>query len=266
MLLIKVGGGAVNQQGVVKDIKSLNSNSARRGVVFVHGASKARDELAARLGHPTKRITSPNGMVSVLTDREALDILVMAYSFANKRWVEVFQENGINAVGLSGADGMLWQGVRKKHLIVRENGRERLIRDTWTGKVEKINARLIQFLVESGYLPVLTQPAISSEGLINTDNDRNLAVMARELGERELVVLFEARGMLKDIDDENSLIREIKKEDLPRMLDFAEGTMKKKILGAQEAFQAGVKTIYWGDSRAKHPIRDALAGRGTVIR
>ena len=263
MLIIKVGGGtAINQTGIVQDIKGL-----KQKVVFVHGARRQADQIARQLGTPTQRIVSPSGVGSIFTDQTALQVMTMVYSgLVNKHWVELFQQAGINAVGLSGADGKIWQGSRKTHLIAQQGSKQKLITDTWTGKVNQINTRLIKLLLSHNYLPVITQPAITGSGeLINTDNDLNIAIMAKALRVKQLIVLFEAPGLLKNPQDESSLINQVAAKDLPQMLQFAQGTMKKKILGAQQAFEIGVKTIYWGDSRVKHPIKSALAGQGTTI-
>lgn len=262
MLIIKVGGGtSINETAIAKDIKSLSEK-----VVFVHGASNTRDRLARKLGNPTKKITSPGGQVSVLTDSKALEILTMSYSLINKQWVSVFQKEGLNAVGLSGADGKIWEGERKKYLVSKEGKREKLVKNTWTGRVKRINTNLIKLLLKSNYLPIITQPAITPQAeLINTDNDLNLAVMAKELKADKLVVLFEAPGMLKNPQDDKSIIKRISKNDLPEMLKLAKGTMKKKVLGAQEALNMGVRVIYWGDSRIENPVKSALKGKGTVI-
>lgn len=263
MLIVKVGGGkAINKLAVAEDIKTLKEH-----VVFVHGGRSQADQIAKQLGHSTRRILSPSGMTSVLTDRVALDILTMVYAgLVNKQWVSAFQSVGLNAVGLSGVDGRLWLGTRKQHIIAVENGKQKLVRDTYTGKILKVNSKLVKILLDNGYVPVITQPAITSDGqLINTDNDRNVAVMAKALGVKKIVVLFEAPGLLKDVSDPSSVVPRIKRGELKDMMRYAEGTMKKKVLGAIEAFSFGVEAIYWGDGRIDHPVRSALEGKGTVI-
>jgi len=77
--------------------------------------------------------------------------------------------------------------------------------------------------------------------------------------------LFEAPGLLRDPKDEKTKISRIEKEKLADFLVYAQGRMKKKILGAKKAFELGVEKIYWGDGRIKNPIINALAGKGTVI-
>lgn len=263
MIIIKVGGGfAINQTGIIQDIKNL-----KQEVIFVHGARVQADQVAKKLGYPTQRITSPSGMESILTDKKAMQIMTMVYSgLINKQWVERFQQSGINAIGLSGADGKIWQAKKKTNLIAQIGKKQKLIKDTLTGRVDTVNASLIRLLLSKDYLPVITQPAISHDGeLINTDNDLNVALMSKELKVKEIIVLFEAPGLLKDPKDKSSLIKKVKREDLDQMMQYAKGTMKKKILAAQEAFENGVQTIYWGDARIKHPVNSALAGQGTVI-
>ena len=265
MLLIKIGGGkTINWDYVVQDLISLVK---KEEVILVHGASNKRDEIAQELGSPTKYLTAPSGNQGVYTDQQALDILCMAYAgLVNKQLVAKLQAAGIKAIGLSGADGRIWEGKRKKYLLTKENDKEKLVTDTFTGKVTKVNHRLLKLLTKEGYVPVLTQPAISNQGgLINTDNDRNIAVMAKALKVEKLVVLFEASGLLRDPEDETSLINQINKNELGQCFKYAQGRMRKKLLGAQEAISLGVNKIFWGDGRVKQPVISALAGKGTTI-
>jgi acetylglutamate/LysW-gamma-L-alpha-aminoadipate kinase len=275
MLIIKVGGGKnTNWSGIAADLKAfLDADQSgeqvvkRDQVILVHGASKFRDELAEKLDHATKRVTSPSGVMSVFTDSKALDIFLMAYAgLVNKRAVEHLQRVGINGVGLSGADGRLWEGTLKDKIYIKENGKVKLRTGNLTGKVEKINTELIDLLLEGGYLPVISSPGISTNGQIfNTDNDTAISLMAGSLGVERLVSLFEAPGLLKDPDDEASLINHIKKDRIDNYLKYAKGTMKKKVMAAKRAIKNGVREIYWGDSRGEHPLRDVLEGKGTVI-
>lgn len=266
MLIIKVGGGKnINWDYVCQDIASLVK---KEKVILVHGASAKRDEMAKKLGRPTKTIISPSGISSVYTDQKALEIFLMVYAgLINKKIVAKLQKLGVNAVGLSGVDGQLWQGKKKKYTLVKEDEKTKLMKDNLTGRVEKINTKLIKILLDNGFILVICPPAISFEGeIINVDNDLAVATMAGALSVKKIVVLFEAPGLLKDPNDESSLIDQIRKEKVDDYLKFAQGRMKKKILGAKEAISAGAREIYWGDGRAKNPIQKALSGKGTVIR
>ncbi len=267
MLIIKIGGGKdTNWAGVAMDLHELLQESDEQ-VVLVHGASKVRDELAQKLGHATERVVSPSGVTSVYTDSEALDIFLMAYAgLVNKRAVEHLQKAGINAVGLSGADGRIWEGKLKDKIYIKENGKVKLRIGNLTGKVEQINTSLIHLLLENDYLPVICSPGISTDGQIfNTDNDTAISLMAGSLGAQRLASLFEAPGLLTDPEDETTLVGHIKKDQIDNYLKYAKGTMKKKVMAAKRAIQNGVQKIYWGDSRTQHPLKDVLAGKGTII-
>lgn len=266
MFLIKIGGGKnINWDYICEDIASIIKNGNK--VIVVHGASAKRDEIAKDLGIPTKTITSPSGVSSVYTDKKAIDVFLMAYSgLVNKSIVAAMQKHGINAVGLSGIDGRLWEAKRKDVVYAVEKGRTKLIKDNLTGRVENINSKLINLLIDNSFVPVICPPAISFQNeIVNTDNDFASAVMAGVLGIKEMVVLFEAPGMLKDIKNEKSLISKIRITELDAYLKYAVGRMKKKLMSSQKAFELGVKKIYWGDGRVKHPIQNALKGKGTVI-
>lgn len=266
MILIKIGGGKnINWGYICEDLVSLVKNGEE--IIMVHGASSTRDEIAGKLGIPTKTITSPSGITSVYTDKKALEVLLMVYAgLINKQIVAKMQSGGINAVGLSGVDGRIWKAKRKEAVYSLENGKTKLISDNLTGKVEKINTNLLNLLVKNKYIPVICPPAISFDNeIVNTDNDMASAIMAGALDIKQLIILFESPGMLKDINDKKSLIKKIKKEEIDKYMEFAVGRMKKKLLGAQKALTLGVKKIYWGDGRIEHPILKAMKGKGTVI-
>ncbi len=265
MLLIKVGGGkTISWDYIAQDLVNLLK---KEKVIIVHGASAVRDEIAKKLNQPTKTVISPSGISSVYTDQKALDIFLLVYAgLVNKKIVALLQKHGVNAVGLSGVDGKLWQGKRKQNLYFQEGKKIKLLTDNLTGKVEKINTKLIKLLLKNNYIPVICPPAISyNYEIINTDNDFAIAAMIRALNIKKIISLFEAPGMLKDPKNEKSLIPEIKISEIADYLKYADGRMKKKLLGAKRAFEYGVKTIYWGDGRIKNPIINALHRKGTII-
>jgi acetylglutamate/LysW-gamma-L-alpha-aminoadipate kinase len=265
MILVKAGGGeAVNWAGLAADIAEVR---VVEPVIVVHGAHALRDALAARLGVPVRKVVSPSGVTSVYTDEEALEIFLMAYpGVANKRVVAQFVSRGVNAVGLSGVDGRLWQATAKKDLLVRENGKTKLLRNNLTGRVDTVNVGLLRLLIDNGYVPVISAPAISAEGeIVNTDNDTAAAVLAEQMGIERLVFLFEAPGLLKDPGRPETIVRRIPRGSLDEFMGFAEDRMKKKLLGVKRAFEGGAKEVFFGDGRAERPLRDALAGLGTVI-
>jgi [amino group carrier protein]-L-2-aminoadipate 6-kinase len=265
MILVKAGGGAgLNWDGIAADLAALRGGTE---IVLVHGANALRGELAARLGVPVRTVVSPSGISSVYTDKEALDIFLMAYAgLANKRIVARLQREGVNAVGLTGVDGRLWEAKPKKDLYVLEDGRTKLFRDNLTGRVEKANAGLIRLLLGGGYTPVVCAPAITAEGeIVNTDNDTAAAVLAAAMGIERIIYLFEAPGLLREADRPETLVPKVDRSAIQDCLPWAKGRMQKKIVAVQRALEAGVAEVVFGDGRTEHPVRDALDGKGTVF-
>jgi acetylglutamate/LysW-gamma-L-alpha-aminoadipate kinase len=266
MIVIKVGGGKdLNIDAVVADIVALRQ--AGEELLLVHGGAETTNDVAEALGHPPEFVTSESGYVSRRTDRRTLEIFEMVYcGQLNKMWVEKFQQSGLNAVGLSGLDGRVFEGKRKDKLRVRVNGRRLVLRDDWTGTVERINTDLLRLLLDGGYFPVLTPPGASELGeAINVDGDRAAAMVAAAFEADALVILSNVPGLLRDFPDERTLIREIPRSNADDFMQFAEGRMKKKVMGAVEAIGEGVQKVIFADGRVAQPVSKALAGGGTQI-
>lgn len=267
MLVVKVGGGKdLNIDAVVEDIVALRSTGQE--LILVHGGAETTNEVAEALGHPAQFVTSESGYVSRRTDRRTLEIFEMVYcGQLNKMWVEKLQGAGVNAVGLSGLDGRIFEGKRKDKLRVRMNGRRLVLRDDWTGTVERVNTDLLRLLLDNEYLPVLTPPGASDKGeAINVDGDRAAAMVAAAFQADALVILSNVPGLLRNFPDESSLIREIPRAKADDFMQYAEGRMKKKVMGAVEAIAEGVQKVIFADGRAEQPVSRALRGDGTQIR
>ena len=261
MMVVKVGGSrGINYDFVLEDLIRYQD------VILVHGGSDELNVLSTRLGKPPQIINSASGHVSRRTDRETLELFNMVYcGKMNKMIVEKLQRLGTNAVGLSGLDGRLLIGKRKD-IISIENGRRRIIRDDYTGRVEKVNIELLRILMQHGFLPVVTPPALSYENeAINVDGDRVAALIASHLHADTLVILSNKPGLLRDESDETSIVKEVTEETYEQALSYAKERMKKKMLGAFEALNSGVSQVIFGDARVREPITKALQGQGTVI-
>ncbi len=266
LVVVKVGGGAdIDLGAVTADIATFWREGHR--LILVHGGAATLNDVATRLGHPPEFLTSPSGHVSRRTDRRTLEIFEMVYcGQVNKGIVERLQRHGVNAVGLSGLDGRIWEGPRKDTIRAVKDGRQVVVRDDYTGKVERVNVTLLRSLLDAGLLPVLTPPAASYDGTaINVDGDRAAAQTALALGAETLVILSNVPGLLERFPDEASLIRRIPAAEVARFMAVAEERMKKKVLGAQEALEGGVLRVIFADARVPQPVRQALAGKGTVI-
>jgi acetylglutamate/LysW-gamma-L-alpha-aminoadipate kinase len=266
MIVVKVGGGAgIDYDALCEDIAQLWGAGQR--LALVHGGSHETNLLAERLGHPPRFVTSPSGYTSRYTDRQTLEIFMMAYAGkVNKLIVERLQRRGVNAVGLSGLDGRLLEGKRKAAIRIVEDSKQKVLRDDWTGTVETVNVNLLTLLVGAGYFPVLTPPGASTAGeAINVDGDRAAAMVAGAFRAEALVILTDQAGLLEQFPDESTLIRQIPKGQADRFMAVAEGRMKKKVMGAVEAIDEGVGKVIFADGRVDAPISTALAGAGTHI-
>jgi len=264
MFVVKIGGSkGINLDSVLEDIAHQTEP-----LVLVHGASDELNQISTRLGKPPRMVTSPSGFTSRYTDWDTLDIFAMVYcGKVNTRIVEKLQQLGVNSVGLSGVDGRLLEGKRKSRVRIVENGRKMVLKNDYTGRVEQANVSLIHLLLDNGYLPVISPPAISYEGeAINVDGDRAAAVLANALGADRLLILSNTPGFLKDLNDEESLIQELEPAGIEEAIGtYAQGRMKKKLLGAKEALEEGVQSVILGDGRIPNPVTAALQGIGTVI-
>ncbi|MGQ9894014.1 MAG: [LysW]-aminoadipate kinase [Roseiflexus sp.] len=266
MIVVKVGGGAgIAYDALCNDLAALMRTGQH--FVLVHGGSHETNTLAERLGHPPRFVTSPSGYTSRYTDRVTLELFLMATAGkVNKLIVEHLQRLGVNAVGLSGLDGRILQGQRKAVIRIIEDGKQKVLRDDWTGTVEQVNTDLLRLLLEAGLLPVIAPIAVSAIGeALNVDGDRAAAAIAAALGADTLVLLTNVPGLLRAFPDESTLVRHIPRADVEEYLPLAQGRMKKKILGASEALSQGVGRVILGDARVSEPVTRALAGEGTVI-
>lgn len=266
MIVVKVGGSeGIDLDAVCADIARLWSAGTR--LVLVHGGSAETNRVAEALGHPPKFVTSPSGFTSRFTDRATLEIFEMVYcGKVNKGIVERLQRLGVNAVGLSGLDGRIFEGKHKDSVRSVEDGKVKVLRGDHTGTVEKVNTHLVELLLSGGYLPVLTPPGASFDGVaVNVDGDRAAAALAAAMNAEALLLLSNVPGLLRAFPDESSLIERIDASDVESYLTFAQGRMKKKVLGAAEAVQGGVGRVVFGDARIPAPVSAALAGRGTVV-
>ena len=267
MIVIKVGGGeGINYDYICEDIAELVKKEEK--IVIVHGGSHEANIISEKLGKPPRFVTSISGYESRYTDRETLGIFAMVYSGkANKFIVERFQKLGVNAIGLSGIDGRLLEGKKKDVLKIVENGKRKVLRGDNTGKVEKVNVALLMLLMNNGYLPVISPLSVSYEGdAVNVDGDRAAAMIAIKMGAEKLIILSNVPGLLKNVEDESSLIKYIDKSGISEYMEFAKRRMKKKVMGAVEAIEGGVKEVIFGDARIEKPVTNAANGKGTIIK
>ncbi len=266
-IVVKLGGTeGVDFSAICQDAANLLAEGKR--LVLVHGGSAEASALGEAVGYPPRFVTSPSGFTSRYTDRRTLEIFAMAVNGkVNTLLVEQLQTLGVNAFGLSGLDGGVLRAKRKAAIRVIENGKRKILRDDYTGKIEQVNAALLETLLGAGVLPVVAPLAVSEKGeALNVDADRAAAEIAAALEAETLLLLTAVPGLMRNFPDESTLIPEISVAGLETALEYAKGRMKKKILGAGEALAGGVGRVVIADGRVEAPISTALQGQGTVVR
>lgn len=266
IIVVKLGGTeGVDFSAICNDALELLKQGKQ--LVLVHGGSAEASALGESLGAPPRMITSPSGYTSRYTDRKTLEIFLMAVNGKiNSVLTEKLQTLGVNAFGLCGLDGRLIQATRKDSIQSIANGKRKIIRDDYTGKIENVNGALLMMLLNAGYLPVIAPVAVSEKGeALNVDADRAAAMVAAALCAETLILLTAVAGLMKNFPDEATLIRQLTQSQLAVASEAAQGRMKKKVLGAEEALRGGVNRVIIADGRIQNPISSALLGNGTVI-
>ena len=264
-VVVKIGGAkAVDPAGAVGDIADLVGNGEPVGVV--HGGSTAVDDLLDRLGIDPTYVETPNGVVGRFTDEATMEAFTMAMGRVNTDLVAAFREAGVDAVGLSGVDGGLITGPRKSAVRVIEDGKKKIKRGDHSGRIESVNAELLETLLEDGYTPVTGPPMLADDGVpVNTDADRAAAAVAGALG-ATLVILTDVAGVYADPDDPETLIESVTTPaEYDALTDAAEGFMTKKVMAATEALERGASEVIVADANADAPVTAALEESGTHI-
>ena len=268
--VIKIGGArAVDPAGALADVAELVAQGEQ--VVVVHGGSTAVDDTLEELGEEPTYVETPGGVVGRFTDERTMEVFEMVLpGKLNTDLTEALQNQGVDAVGLSGVDGGLLSGRRKSAVRVVEDGKKKIKRGDHSGKITDVNGDLLETLLSDGYTPVVTVPMLGEEKsggytAVNADADRAAAAVAGAL-DATLVVLTDVPGVLEDPDDESTLIEEATEpEGLERIEDAAEGFMTKKVMAAKEALSGGAEEVVVADANEDDPILAAVDGGGTHI-
>jgi len=263
MVIIKIGGGEqINLQGIVSDLATYKG-----AFIIVHGANHLRDQLALQLGKPIQSVTSLSGYSSVLSDQTLIDLQMMAYAgLRNKRLVELLQQNEIPAIGLTGLDGALIRARRNKGIKVLEDSRKRIIRD-FSGKPLEVNTKLLNTLMNEGYIPVITIPLIDENGVaVNSENDEVVALLQKSLNAEKVISFIEEGGYLADASDPTSVCTEVSMQQLLAWESNATGRIRRKLRSIIQLLNQETKAVILSDGRVAHPLKAALQGNGTVFR
>lgn len=232
----------------------LNDFAAIEGnKVLVHGGGRRATKVAASLGIESKMVNGRR-----ITDRDMLEVVTMVYGgLVNKNVVARLQANGVNALGLTGAD---MDVLRSRKRPVKDG-----IDFGYVGDVERADGKALQTLIEAGIVPVMAPLTHDGHGnILNTNADTIAGETAKALApfyDVTLIYSFEKKGVLANPDDDDSVIPMITPADFERYK--ADGTvaggMIPKLENAFAAIDAGV-------GRVIITLASAIDGKhGTVI-
>lgn len=248
LTLLKIGGNVVDDPATLAQV--LDAVAAFDGpLILVHGGGKAATRLAEKLGLEQQMVDGRR-----ITDAATLDIAVMVYGgLLNKQVVAGLQARGRNALGLSGADGNSLRAVKRPPVPIDFG----LVGDL---EPEGVNAPFLASLLEQDIVPVFC--ALTHDGagqLLNTNADtlaQSVAVALSAQYAVRLVYLFEKKGVLRNIDDEASLITRIPTAEAEALI--AQGVihsgMIPKIRNAAAAVARGVASVAIGQPQYLHAI------------
>jgi len=200
LYIFKIGGGLLEDEVTFKEIAELFAQVPEAKLI-VHGGGRLATDFSKKMGIEPKMIKGRR-----VTDLETLRIVVMVYAgWVNKNLVATLQLKGTNAMGFSGADANLMQAYHRPPLEGVDYG--------WIGEIEKVNSSFLQNLIEQEVTPVISPITHDKKGqLFNTNADTIASVVAQAMSEYYEVNLwycFEKKGVLENIESENSVIETI---------------------------------------------------------
>ena len=233
--MIKVGGKIVEEPETLNRL--LSDFSALPGYkVLVHGGGRSATKLAAQLGIESRMVNGRR-----ITDAETLKVVTMVYGgLVNKNIVAGLQAQGVNAIGLTGADMDVIRSIKRP---VKE------VDYGFVGDVERVNADLLVNLIRQGVVPVMAPLTHDGEGhLLNTNADTIAGETAKALARHfdvTLVFCFEKKGVLRNADDDESVIPVITPDLFRQYVDegVIQGGMIPKLENSFSAVDAGVKQV-----------------------
>lgn len=252
LTIVKVGGAVVeDEQQLAQLLRDFSAIPGRK--VLVHGGGRRATKVAERLGIETHMVGGRR-----ITDADMLEVVTMVYGgLVNKQVVARLQATGVNALGLTGADA----DVIRSHKRPLKDG----IDYGFVGDVDVADGAMLSRLIEAGIVPVMAPLTHNGEGcLLNTNADTIASETAKALADFydvTLIFSFEKKGVLRNPDDDESVIPTITRSDFERYRSDGaiSGGMLPKIENALSAVEAGV-------SRVIITLATAIDGQhGTII-
>jgi acetylglutamate kinase len=241
LFIIKIGGNVLDKPEALKAFLS-DFASIKEPKILIHGGGKIATKLGEELGIESNYVNGRR-----ITDSATLDLVTMVYGgLVNKQIVATLQEMGCNAIGLTGADGNIIKAVKRP---VKE------IDYGFVGDItpEGVNTSLLYFLLKQNTIPIFAPLTHGAGKILNTNADTIASVLAVSMSKHfdvRLIFCFEKKGVLMDVDKDDSVITHLPKklyEDLLPKKVFAEGILPK-LENAFNAIHAGVKEVLIGEA------------------
>lgn len=259
-VVIKYGGSAMIDEklkmSVIKDITLMKLVGIRP--VVVHGGGKKINVMLEKVGKESVFIDGLR-----VTDDETMEIAEMVLSGSiNKEIVQMFQQQGIKAVGISGKDGRTIL-AKKKMPGGKDIG--------WVGEIEKVNPELLNSLMNEDFVPVVAPIATDENNhTYNINADYVASSVASALKAEKLVYLTDVEGVLKDVEDKDSLVSKISIQDIDEYKKdkIITGGMIPKIENCKKSIEEGVNSVHILDGRVEHCLLLEIftnSGIGTMI-
>jgi len=243
IIVVKYGGNAMIddelKSAVMRDIVMLTLIGIK--VVLVHGGGPEISEMMKKVGKQTEFIDGLR-----VTDKETVEIAQMVLAGKiNKNLVNLIEMVGGKAIGLCGTDGHMIKAVPMR----KELG--------FVGEITEVNTEIITDTIEKGYIPVIATVGCDDEGnTYNINADTAAARIAGALGAASLISMTDIKGLLRDKDDENSLISKVNVSEAPQLVKegIISGGMIPKVECCTEAIRRGVNKVFIIDGRVPHSI------------
>ncbi len=258
-VVVKYGGNAmINEDlkdAVMSDIVLMQLVGIN--VVLVHGGGPEISGMLQKIGKESKFVDGLR-----VTDGETIDIVQMVLAGkVNKDLVQLLESHSGRAIGLCGLDGGL---LKAEKLISKDDL-------GFVGEITKVNTDIISHATANGYVPIVATVAGGENGEVyNINADVAAARIAAELRAEKLILMTDIRGLLRDKDDENTIIPVINVSDVPSLQNqgIISGGMIPKIDCCVEAVRRGVESAVIIDGRIPHSILIELfsdEGIGTML-
>ena len=248
-IVVKYGGNAmINEElkaAVIQDVVLMACVGIR--TVLVHGGGPEIEHMLKKIGKESRFV---NGLR--YTDEETMEIVQMVLAGkVNKDIVSLIQQAGGQALGLCGLDGSLLQ-ARKLQSPAGDLG--------LVGEISAVKTAVLDDVLSRGYIPVVSTVAQGVDNAagqaLNINADTAAAQIAAALGAEKLMLMTDVRGILRDVNDPDSLLQEIKRSELDGLIK--EGTVSKgmipKVDCCRVALDAGVKKAHIIDGRIPHAL------------